>query len=166
MLAVPSTSKNPAEAVSFINWIKKDQANYDLISFGVEGENYVLTDGAVDTTGIPEDKVYSTNSWMWNDLSIARFSSNYPTEDIEMLKTWDDESTVTPFVGFTLDTSSIKTQVSQVNAVKDEYFTNLAKGITNYDDVIDEFMDQLYAAGLQDIIDETQKQVNDWIASK
>ena len=83
-----------------------------------------------------------------------------------MLKTWDDESTVTPFVGFTLDTSSIKTQVSQVNAVKDEYFTNLAKGITNYDDVIDEFMDQLYAAGLQDIIDETQKQVNDWIASK
>lgn len=166
MLAVPSTSKNPAEAVSFINWIKKDQANYDLISFGVEGENYILTDGAVDTSGISDDKVYSTNSWMWNDLSIARFSANYPTEDIETLKTWDDEAIVTPFVGFTLDTSKIKTQVSQVNAVKDEYFSNLAKGITSYDDVIDEFMDQLYAAGLQDIIDETQTQINEWVASK
>ncbi len=166
MLAVPSTSKHPKEAVQFINWIKKDQANYDLISFGVEGVNYELNGDAVDTSNIPEDKIYTTDSWMWNDLSIARFSSNYPKEDIEMLKHWDDGVEVTPFVGFTLDTSNIKTQVSQVNAVKEEYFVNLAKGITNYDDVIDEMMEQLNAAGLQDIIDEAQEQIDDWIASQ
>ncbi|AUS96838.1 hypothetical protein CDQ84_10035 [Clostridium thermosuccinogenes] len=166
MLAVPSTSKHVNEAVALINWIKKSQENYDLWSYGVEGENYKLVDGAVDISDIPKEKVYTTNVWMWNDINLARFSSKYPKEDIEKLKTWDSKSVVTPFVGFTLDQSKIKAQVSQVTAVMNEYSLNLAIGVTDINEVRDEIMKKMNAAGLQDIIEETQKQINAYIAAK
>ncbi|RAP75167.1 ABC transporter substrate-binding protein [Paenibacillus montanisoli] len=166
MLAVPSTSKHANEAVALINWIKKDQANYDLWSYGAEGVNYKLVDGAVDVSGIADNDQYNMNVWMWNDLRLARFSTNYPKEDIEALKKWDDSSEVTPFVGFTLDQSKIKSQISNIQAIMGEYITNLGLSVTDYNKVKDEMMSKLQDAGLQDVIDETQKQINDYVAAQ
>lgn len=166
MLAVPSTSKHVKEAVELINWIKKDQANYDLWSYGVEGVNYKLVDGAVDVSGIPDADKYNANVWMWNDLRLARFSTNYPKEDIDTLKSWDSKSQVTPFVGFTLDQSKIKSQISNIQAIMTEYIPNLGYGVTDYNKVKDQMMKKLKAAGLQDVIDETQKQINAYLAAQ
>jgi putative aldouronate transport system substrate-binding protein len=166
MLAVPSTSKHVKEAVALMNWIKKDQQNYDLWSYGVEGANYKLTDGAVDVSGIADKDKYNTPVWMWNDLRLARFSTNYPKEDIAALKAWDSKSEVTPFVGFTLDTSKIKSQNSQMQAVMNEYGENLGLGVTDINKVRDEMMKKMNAAGLQDVIAETQKQINAYLAAK
>lgn len=164
MLAVPSTSKHADEAVAFINWIKKDQANYDLWSYGVEGVNYKLVDDAVDTTGIADADKYNMNVWMWNDLHLARFSTNYPKEDIEVLKSWDSNSNVTPYVGFTLDQSKIKSQISNIQAIMGEYIPNLGMGVTDYNSVKDEMMSKLNAAGLKDVIKETQDQLNAYVS--
>jgi putative aldouronate transport system substrate-binding protein len=166
MLAVPSTSKHVNEAVALMNWIKKDQKNYDLWSYGVEGVNYKLVDGAVSVNGISDADKYITDVWMWNDLRLARFSSNYPKQDIETLKSWDNNSKVTPFVGFTLDDSKIKSQISNVRAIMKEYIPNLGMGVTDYNKVKDEMMNKLKAAGLQDVIDETQKQINAYVAAQ
>jgi len=166
MLAVPSTSKHPNEAVALINWIKKSQENYDLWSYGVEGINYKLVDGAVDLNGIADNDKYNTNVWMWNDISLARFSANYPKSDIETLKTWDSQSEITPFVGFTLDQSKIKAQVSQLNAVMDEYAQNIGLGVTDINKVRDEIMKKMNAAGLQEVIKETQRQIDEYVKTK
>ncbi|WNQ13086.1 ABC transporter substrate-binding protein [Paenibacillus aurantius] len=164
MLAVPSTSKHADEAVALINWIKKDQANYDLWSYGVEGVNYKLAGNAVDTSGIPDANKYNTNVWMWNDLRLARFSTNYPKEDIEALKKWDSKSEVTPFVGFTLDQSKIKSQISNIQAIMGEYIPNLGMGVTDYNSVKDQMMKKLNAAGLQDVMKEVQSQINAYVS--
>ncbi|QHW33774.1 ABC transporter substrate-binding protein [Paenibacillus rhizovicinus] len=166
MLAVPSTSKHVKEAVELMNWIKKDQANFDLWSYGVEGTNYKLADNAVDTSSIADADKYNTDVWMWNDLRLARFSSNYAKSDIEELKTWDSKSEISPFVGFTLDQSKIKSQISQLQAVMNEYGENLGLGVTDINTVKDEIMKKMKAAGLQDVIDETQKQINAYLAAK
>jgi putative aldouronate transport system substrate-binding protein len=166
MLAVPSTSKHINEAVALINWFKKDQANYDLWSYGVEGVNYKLVDGAVDVSSTPDANKYNANVWMWNDMRLARFSTNYPKQDIETLKSWDSQSQVTPFVGFTLDQSKIKSQISNIQAIMKEYVPNLGLGVTDYNKVKDEMMSKLKSAGLQDVINETQKQINAYVAAQ
>ncbi len=166
MLAVPSSSKNPNEAVAFINWIKKDQANYDLWSYGVEGVNYKLADGAVDVSATADADKYNMNTWMWNDIRLARFSAKYPKSDIEMLKNWDKDSEVTKFVGFVYDQSKTKAQVSQIGVVMDEYMENLGKGVIDINKVNDEFKKKLDAAGLQDLIAEAQTQIDAWIAAQ
>jgi len=160
MLAVASTSKHVKETVAFINWIKKSQENCDLWSFGVEGVNYKLDGASISYDGIADNKRYSPNVWMWNDISIARFSKNIPAANLTKLRNWDNTAVVTPFVGFNLRQDSVKSEIANLNAVITEYFNQLKDGSAAYDAVKDAFSTSLQRAGLQKVIDECQKQLN------
>lgn len=165
MLAVASTSKHPTETVKFINWIKSSQTNFDLWSFGVEDVNYKLDGQSVSYDGIPANKRYSPNVWMWNDITIARFSKNIPVANIQKLKDWDKTATVTPYIGFNLDQTSIKTEVAQISAVINEYYNQLKEGSVSYDSVKATYSQALRNAGIQRVIDECQRQLNAYIAA-
>jgi putative aldouronate transport system substrate-binding protein len=165
MLAVASTSKHPYETVAFINWIKSNQANFDLWSFGIEGVNYKLDGRSISYDGIPDNRRYSPNVWMWNDMSLARFSRNIPAANIEKLKNWDNGARLTPYIGFNLDQTSIKTEVAQLNAVISEYYNQLKEGSLSYDSVRTAYSAALRSAGIQRVIDECQRQLNVFLAS-
>ncbi len=166
MLAVPSTSKHVEEAIKLIQWFKTNQENYDLWSYGVEGTNYNLNGEAVDISGIDSENVYSPNLWMWNDLDMARFSANYPQDQLDRLMTWDDNSQQSPLLGFVLDQSEIGAECSQIQAVMTEYAENLLTGMVDVDDVRDEFLAALDAAGIDKVIEETQRQVDEFVAAQ
>mgnify|MGYP000990062746 FL=1 len=163
MLAVPSTSKHVKEAIQFIQWFKCNQENYDLWSYGVEGVNYVKNGEAIDVSTIAPENVYSPMVWMWNDLDRARFSANYPAESIQRLKDWDSQSKTSPLLGFTLDQTNIKAEASQILAIMSEYYGNLGDGSLDIHDVRDEILKKLKAAGIDKVIEETQKQVNAFV---
>lgn len=166
MLAVPSTSKHVNEAVALINWIKKDQANYDLWSYGVEGVNYKLDGDSVSVEGIAPEKGYSTMVWMWNDLRLARFSKHITQDYLDMLRDWDTNAIKTPYIGFTLDQSAIKVQVANCNAVLQEYWPNLCKATMDYATVKEELVKKLNDSGIQDIVNACQEQLNAYIAAQ
>ena len=165
MLAVPSTSTHVNEAVSLINWIKSSQDNYDLWTYGVKGVNYNLDGNSVSLDGIATDKTYTTMSWMWNDLNLARFSKNLPQTYLDQLKSWDSAAVQTPFIGFALDQSDITAQVGNVDAVLQEYYPALCKGTMNYADVKDDLMQKLNDSGIQDIVNAVQTQLNAYLAA-
>jgi putative aldouronate transport system substrate-binding protein len=166
MLAVASTSRHPAETVAFINWIKSSQTNFDLWSFGVQGVNYKLDGNAISYDGIPDTKRYSPNVWMWNDISLARFSKFMPQANIDRLKNWDKNAVVTPMLGFNLNQESVKTEVAQLTAVITEYYNQLKDGSVAYASVQSAFSSALRSAGIQRVIDECQKQLNAYLAKK
>lgn len=163
MLAVPSTSKHVEEAIQFIQWFKCNQENYDLWSYGVEGVNYEKDGESIDVSNISPENVYSVNKWMWDDLDVARFPSFYPEESIQRLKDWDSQSEESPLLGFVLDQSNIKSECSQIQAVMTEYSNNLLTGMQDVNDVRDEFIEKLKAAGIDKVIEETQKQVDEFV---
>jgi putative aldouronate transport system substrate-binding protein len=119
----------------------------------------------VSFADIPTEKQYITNNWMWNDIRIARFSSKMTKEDIDILKNWDANAVKTPFIGFTLDQEKAKTQVSQVLAVMNEYFANLAIGSIDYNTIKSEVEGKLNAAGIEDIVKEVQTQLDAFLAA-
>ena len=47
-----------------------------------------------------------------------------------------------------------------------EYMPMFEQGLVPYDDIIDEFMTQLWNAGLQNAIDQVQEQLNAFMASR
>lgn len=163
MLAVPSSSKHVNEAVQFIQWFKCNQENYDLWSYGVEGVNYNLNGEAVDVSGIDSANIYSPMVWMWNDVDVARFPATYSAENLARLQSWDSQSKTSPLLGFTVDQTNIKAEVSQILAIMGEYRNDLGNGVIAWDDVKDTVIDNLYAAGLQKVIDEVQAQVNAYV---
>jgi putative aldouronate transport system substrate-binding protein len=101
--------------------------------------------------------------WMWNDLDKARFSANYPAESIQRLKDWDSKSQVSPLLGFTLDQTNIKAECSQILAVMTEYYGSLGDGTQDIHSVRDELIKKMKDAGIDKVIEETQKQVDAFV---
>lgn len=163
MLAVPSTSTHVEEAVQLIQWFKCNQDNFDLWSYGVEGVNWEKVGEAVDVTNIASENIYSPMVWMWNDIDMARFSSNYSEESLARLRSWDDNSKESPLLGFTIDQTNIKSEVSQILAIISEYGSDLGNGKLVYADVKDEILSKLEAAGIDRVIEEVQAQVNAFV---
>jgi len=167
MLGVGSTSNNVREAVQMINWIRSSQENYDLFTHGVSGRNHNLTDdGRITFEDIADDLRFNTRVWMWNDLARARFSQHMPAENLERLRNWDQGAIPSPFLGFTVDISDLSTEFMLIAGIMAEYMPMFEQGLAPYDDLIDEFMTQLWNAGLQNAIDQVQEQLNAFMASR
>jgi len=164
MLGVPTTSDNIREALQFMNWIRLSQDNFDLWTHGVYGRNFELTDtGAITFENIPPEMRYVPRVWNWNDTAMARFSEHMPLEDVERLRRWDEYAVVTPFVGFVLDMENIRTEYAQLNAIRDEFSPMITGGLVDIDDVLDEFLRQMRSSGLQRVVDEVQRQLNEFL---
>ena len=163
MMGTGSTTNNTREAVQFMNWIRKSQDNFDLWTYGVYGRNFVLDGESVSFDGIADDMRYVPRQWVWNDAALNRFPLVMPAEHVERLLNWDTGAIVTPFVGFQIDPENIRTEFSQLNAIMGEFIPIFEQGIIPYDDLIDEFMNQMWNAGLQAVIDATQVQLDDFL---
>jgi len=166
MLAVPTTSNNVNEAVQFVNWIKSNQDNFDLFSFGVEGVNYHLVDGAVDTSAIGSSEHYSISRWMWDDIRLARFSANMTDADVNQLRTWDDGIALSPYLEFTLDESEIGILLGAIWGVVWDNIPQWTTGQAEFDRGRTEFLAALDAAGIQEVIEEAQRQLDEFMAGR
>lgn len=166
MLSIFSTSQEPEAAMAFVNWLRSEQENYDLLSYGVEGVNYNLVDGAVSYDGIPEDKMYAALVWVWEDFDFKRFPQGTPEEYVQMLKTWDEGAQLAPTLGFKFDTEPVITQISQIDALSTEYARPALMGYVDYDEFIDEFLSKLEDAGIEEVMAEMQRQLDAFLAEK
>jgi len=166
MLAVPHTSTNVNEAVQFVNWIKTSQANMDLISFGVEGVNFQFENGGVDTSIGTDNNHFSINSWMWNDVRLGRFSANLPQADVNQLRTWDDGVALSPFLEFTFSEENVSAQLGAVWSVVWDNVSQWTTGQAPFSGGRDAFLFSLEAAGINDVVEEAQRQLDEFMAGR
>ena len=71
---------------------------------------------------------------------------------------------VSAISGFTWDSSNFTSNIAEVSAIKDEYYKDFASGTRAIDDVYQEFMDKLNAAGMQEMIADAQSQLDAYLA--
>jgi len=64
---------------------------------------------------------------------------------------------------FKMDTSAWGEALAEMTAIKDEYYNDFATGARPIDDVYDEFMAKMNAAGLQEMIADAQAQLDDYL---
>ncbi len=65
---------------------------------------------------------------------------------------------------FVWDASAWTNQLAEITAIKSEYFNDFASGARPIDEVYDEFMAKMNAAGLQDMIADAQAQLDAFLA--
>jgi putative aldouronate transport system substrate-binding protein len=166
--AVPTNAQKPDKSIQFLNLVFQDQALANLIEFGIEGEHYVTNkDGSIDRT--IGAKTYNMVWGLWGN------TDKYPIEqsklsmvggDLAKYKTvkdqWDKDIKTSKAFGFIFKPDSVKTEIASCNAVFDQYMKLLEGGALDPDKNIKAFNDKLYAAGLQKIMDEKQRQLDEW----
>lgn len=170
--AVPTSSERPDKAVQFLNLMDSSVELATLMRFGIKGTHYEIdAKGAVDTS----KNANWGNYWsMFGDESkypLTQDQLNYsPDGTIEgyrqLQADWNAKTKLSKAYGFTFDPSSVKTEIAACEAVNNEYGAAIGNGTVDPQTEIPEFNKKLYAAGLQKIIDEKQRQLDAWLASK
>lgn len=166
--AVPVTATEPEAAVKFLNYLYESKELANTLTWGVEGRDWTLNaDGqATYPEGVTADTVlYHTGDFLYgNQFNVTPWEGS--ALDIrEQQQAAMDATKVSKYMGFTVDSSKVDTQVTACYNVAQQYHPALDAGSTgNWESTVDEFQNKLIAAGIEDVVAEYQAQLDAWLA--
>ncbi len=155
-------------AMQYLNFMYASPEWNDLFCWGVEGVHYVKTDDGHYT--FPEGVDGSTSGYnttmSW--LAPAQFKAGiWEGDDLNLwqkLEEFNDNAVVSKANGFIFDLTNVSNQYTAVENVYNEYRRALEYGISDPEPTIEEMNERMMTAGLQDIIDEKQRQLDEFLS--
>lgn len=165
-LVIPRTTAHPQTAVEVINYLNTD-AGRDLCRLlcnGTEGRHYVrLNDDLIrpvmDSDGEP---IYSLSAYTF----CSAFQNFEKTAgELEQITEYNEHAIRSPLTGFELDTRMIIIELEKVDLIAAEYLEELFKGTGGDWQVrYDEMIRRMKEAGADRIIEEIQRQLDEFAA--
>ena len=142
----------------FLNLLYTDAELINLFDWGIEGTHYVKTEDGHIT--YPEG-VDSENSGYSLGLGWI-FGNQY----LSYVWEGDDLDLYDQLKEFVYDSNNVKTEVAAVSNVLNEYRAGLEFGVMDPETTLPEFLGALDAAGINTIIEEKQRQLDEWVAAQ
>ncbi len=166
--AVPVTSEEPEAAMKFANLLYTNKELMNLIVWGEEGEDYVVTDGEA---GYPEGKsaedasVYHFADFVVGNQFLVTPWQGSGADLREVAQRVQNSAPISHYLGFAINSAGMDNMISSVSYVKTEYATSLECGAYTQD-LFDEFMGKLDSAGVDEYLRQIQTQLDAWLAGK
>ena len=169
-MCVPVSTVDQDRAVALLNLIWDDPEYRDTLSWGVEGVDWERTDKGTATypEGMSDQNAYHTADFLYgNRLETIPWDSDDADTLRERQKAANAELEISPFFGFAVDGESIADTIAAVKNVVDTYYPPLSAGtVEDVDGQLETFVNELYGAGMQTILDTYQAQLDEWLANK
>lgn len=172
--SIAYSCQHPAEAARFLNMLYTDETLLNMIIFGIEGEDYVVTDdtGVVSAITWPEGMNMETVPYtaalscgiLGNQFIMHAMEGSTNVSDVSFMEEKMQNATYSSLFGFSFDIASVATQVSAVSNVVTQYLPGLSCGELDPAEYLPKFQADLKAAGIEEIIAEAQNQVDAWLA--
>ncbi len=168
---IPYCSKNPEKAMELWNLMFTDPEISNLFINGIEGKHYVYTDDTKKMITTPEGvdinaSGYSSVDWSWPNQQITPVWQGGDPELWTKLAEFNKSGVPSPAHGFSWDSTSVQNQVTACNNVVSSYNTALIWGSLDPAENIPKFVEELEAAGINEIIAEKQRQLDEYLAGK
>jgi putative aldouronate transport system substrate-binding protein len=160
VLCVPYSSKNPAGAMKFLNWLYKNQDNYLFALYGPEGENYTVQDGRI-VLNDPAFEGYFYE-WMFRNANYTMFTSDVTEDFIKMYDSWDDGAKTSDVIAFHFNNENVKEIETKINEIINQKFTPIECGFVDFDSNYDAAVKELKDAGIDQYVAEVQKQLDEF----
>ena len=172
--SISSTSENPEKAMQFLNEIYANPDIANLLQFGIEGESYVVVEEDENGTVIdyPEGMTQETVPY-WQSFGVFgdRLSwliqaPNPTTMNQELRAFSETVDQNSPALGYSFINDSVSSQVSAVNAVIQQYIGMINTGVVDPAEELPLFINDLKAAGIDEVIAENQAQLDEWLGAQ
>lgn len=169
--AICASSQNPEKAMQVLELFNTDVEIYNLLARGIEGEHWVWVDEENQVMGFPEGVTANTSGynpngdWMFGNQFNAYYRDERQVGAWEATKEMNDTAFPATVLGFAINPEPIKTEMAQVDAVWAEMVEPITFGWVSYDEGAPAAIDALNAAGLPTIIEEVQRQIDEWAAA-
>ena len=171
-VGVSGTSSDPKAAMQVLNFAYSSKDFIDLLTFGEKDVDYTVDEEGIVTineTGYGADE-YSNASWQMgnhyiNSITSAQVATGQ--SDIwERLKEFNETALSLPQTGFWFNSSDFSSEVTAITNTYNEYADSLLMGEVDVDETLAEFNAALEANGIQSLIDEANRQYQEFLSSK
>ncbi|UQZ85640.1 Bacterial extracellular solute-binding protein [Paenibacillus konkukensis] len=166
MWGVAATSNKPDRAVQFLNLMYSDKDIVNLLDWGIEGKHYAKgSDGLIDyPQGVDKSNTgWGLNmGWMFGNQFLAYVWKGDSPDLWKKTEEFNRSAMKSKALGFTFDASPVKTEVTAVSNVINQYRRGLECGVLDPDKELPNFISKLKDAGIDKIVAEKQKQLDQW----
>lgn len=160
---ISANTKYPEKCLQFLDLVNTDTTLRDMFYYGEEGVNFEYTD---------DNKVHKLNEdWTMAGYTQGTFFT-VTQQDTDTVNQWDEvkelnENAVpSVLLGFTFDTSNVEDQLSNCTEVWLRYKSEVLTGVRDPKEAVPEIKEELMNAGFQDVLDEAQSQIDEFLANK
>lgn len=163
--AISATSKHPEEALQFLDLLYSDPELFNALIYGIEGKHYNKT--GENRVELIENSGYVISSgWEFGNQFNQWLMPTQPDDLWEQTKQINETADKSVAYGFVFDHANVRTEVANCRAVYEEYWMALLLGLFGEDSeaAYQEFLDKLETAGASKIIEEKQRQLDEWQA--
>lgn len=160
MNAISSSSKNPDRALKLIELINTDKEIYNMLIFGIEKTHYNKISN--DTVEVPKESKYQmgTSAWVFGNQFNALYMKGQQPGTWEETDKLNKSAEVSVLRGFNFDQAPVQAEMAKLAAVAKEY-KNIAF-MPDYEKLDAARVEKMKAAGLDKVVAEVQKQVDEW----
>ena len=167
-MVISNTSKHPERALALWDYLTTDEEAFTLFYYGIEGVSFSLNDKD-EITMIDTDNYTTSSMWAVRNSNFLKNSVGTPASYDEMKAQWDaqidDNKGAQKYRSFVLDTSAIETEWTACVNVHQQYWWPLELGYTDAVSGLAEYQKMMEAAGINTVIEEIQRQVDEYVAS-
>ncbi|MEW4225719.1 ABC transporter substrate-binding protein [Rossellomorea marisflavi] len=162
MQAISATSKNPERAMMFLNLLNSDEYLRNLLDKGIKGTHYEENeDGTIKDLPARVEN-YNMPSFAIGNQLILKLYEDDPKDKWEKFEEFNKNSTPSPALGFYFDSNPVRTEIAAISNVTSEFSPALLKGAVDPEEYLPAFNKKLKEAGMEKVLDEIQKQYDEW----
>lgn len=166
---IPTNSDTPEKAMAFFELWHNNPEMMNLFCYGIENEDYEILDAENGIIGYGDNVTAEMDGWrsecyMMNNSKIAYVWDGNPADYWDVLEASNEEATLYPYFGFIFNTDNVRNEITAIANVTSKYVPIVENGLADPATTLQEFNQELEAAGIQKIIDEMQTQVDAWAA--
>lgn len=167
--SISARSKNPERAMMLYEIIRQDKEFYLLLNYGIKDVNYFVNEKGERTTPADFDATkfgFSSDFWGGRvdkfelvDAERGAFRQEYMTQL---------DSYAKPYLwgNFVFDQSAVTTEIAAINQVASSLRNAIGLGMAGDPKAaVEDFRNQLKAAGIDKVLAEVQKQADAWKAA-
>lgn len=165
--------EDPVKAMQFLNFAFTNGEFNDLLNFGIEGKHYVNMEGSDVMVTYPEGVdaascgYHLAMGWANPNQFVGSIWEGNPEDVWQQYKDCNAASVWSKAYGFIPDTSATEVANMQtaLTNVYNTYQKSIECGAVDPETIIAQMNSELYAAGLQEYMDEKQRQLNEWASA-
>lgn len=176
IMAVNANTKHPVECIKFLNLLNTDPEIRNLFNYGIEGVHYTLdeqgqvvliTDKNSNDDAVPDTPASSYSGVQytqgnWFILKTMGGDNPEPLDKWDQFRKYNDGVVNSTVLGFTPDLSSLTAQTANIEMVWQKYYPSLMTGSVDVDTILPKFNEELKQAGMDEVRQEVQKQLDAW----
>ncbi|RLU52903.1 sugar ABC transporter substrate-binding protein [Streptococcus iniae] len=166
---ISSTSKNKAKAMEVLTLLNTNKELLNGLVFGPEGTNWEKVPGKKDTIKLLKGYSNDTRMPAWNtgNSQLLYRTENVTDADVAQSEKVLKEAVESPVLGFSFNTDPVKTEITRLQNIMNQYNASIHTGTVDPDKSIPELMDLLNKEeAYTKVMKEMQKQYDAFLAKK